>query len=244
MPATFKGANTLTKKQKLSYSTDGVITGSITYEGVQADLTTARPGVGDAVTILAASLVVTSVEFETAANGPFCSMTVNASNATASSGTAQDTIWELDYQRVDKDIKTHRAWYTGGSFAMSSADWASVTAWEADTDAITKDQKFQALSNNAIQLAGRLRRGETTYPIWVPVARVTEERGSRPTTSSVGSIESPPSQCGAPSNTAAGKPYIYVLMSDKATRSQGKPWRREREWMGFDAVDRLIYENE
>lgn len=249
MTATWRGPVELVilRKKEISWLSDDQADVTITYEGEKSALLARgyRAGqllIGDDIP---ANCYISQVKLSTGEQGPKCVLTVTATtqNSTgSSSGSASDTIYELDWERIEKDIRTHRAFYN-----LSEADLNKVNQWQNETDAAKKAALYAALAgtNNsgAKGLAFRLARNQTTYPIWVPVARKSWFASNNTGGAPVGAINSPPTQCHAPSSTANGKSYIYVKMADKSTKSSGKPWRREQVWYGFDEIDSLIYQN-
>lgn len=237
MSATFKGVSSVLRKKKVVYSENDKIDATMTYEGTEAALQSARPVIGTTIVVdtLSNSCTVRSTEIETAATGPFSRMTVTANNYSSGGTSTYDTIFELDFIRIEKDIRTHRMFGTG-AYALTDAEIKQVDDYINGNTSIT-------LSSAQQQLFKRLKRGQTAYPVWVPVARKSYYSLTRPSTGAVGSISSPPSGCGAPSATAAGKSYVYVLVSDKVSQVFGQPFRREQEWMGFDDADSAIYTN-
>ena len=236
-------ASLVSRKATLEH--DNRITEVQVYEGDTAGLATLQPIIGASfASIIGANLVyVRSVEYETHSKGPVVRMTVTATNWTSGGNSESDTDYELEWMRVDKDIRSHRAFNdSGAAYEMDEADWNELAEWEAETNASKKQELYDDLSVSATALADRLKKGETNYPVWVPVARKSYQTITRPTTSSVGKIDTPPPQCGAPLNTEYGKAYFYVLMADRAVRQRGV-WRRQQEWMGFDDIDLLLYMN-
>ena len=249
MNAIFKKSDSTTatlKSRKLTREHDYRCTQVEVYEGSVSDLVavTGR-NVGDQFAVLDGgnTVWVRTKEIETHAQGPLGRMTVTATNWTSGGGSTVDTDYELEWMRVDKDIRSHRAFNDSGAiYEMDEADWNELAEWEAETNASKKQELYDDLSVSATALADRLKKGETNYPVWVPVARKSYQTITRPTTSSVGKIDTPPPQCGAPLNTEYGNAYFYVLMADRAVRQRGV-WRRQQEWMGFDDIDLLLYMN-
>lgn len=247
MSATFAGPETVLVSRTLTLSTDDRVDQTEIYQGELSQLLAMQFAVGGSFPSLDGSetVYIVSLDYQTHANGPFAQLTLNASNAIPNipGGSVQGTMYELDFQRIEKELRTHRKFQPGGGFALSEEDLNKIAAWERESESEKRKTLFDALGASAKECAKRLARGQTSYPIWVPVARKSFYTSKRPILSAVGAIDSPPSLCGAPTATAAGKNYIYVRTSDKATREQGRPWRRETEWMGFDEVDDLIYTN-
>ena len=251
MSSIWKGTASALRKRKFKYGLNGRVDYTATYEGQLTALQAIQPTPGNYVSAGGVVLPITDVEIDTAVAGPKCTMSITASNQFGGTGGEMDTTYERRWQRVDKDIRIHRAFQTSGTYELDDDDLIDVDAWEKETDTtLKKAWKYNSddgveveLNSNSQQLAKRLARGQTTYPIWVPVARKTFAAFSQPNSTALGAIKAPPTQCQAPETTANGTAYIYVMTTDDATRTIGHPWRVEQEWMGFDEVDTLIYTN-
>jgi hypothetical protein len=254
MAATFKGGSTTLEKRKVTYGVDGQIDCEITYTGSESELQKIRPQTGSMITADNSGNVVTvqSVDLETHANGPFCRLNIKGSNRTTtgsgnSSGSANSTVYERSFQRIEKDIRTHRAWQPDGSLNLGDTPSEVSAALQEIQNALDATRAGKplpaAITGNSFQLYYRLAKGETNYPVWVPIAKKTSYNTSSTISIPVGTISTPPTQCGMPEKTALDKDYQYVLMSDESSREVGKPWRRTQEWAGFDDIDTLLYRN-
>jgi hypothetical protein len=177
-------------------------------------------------------LTVRDVDLVPEAGGlAMLSVTANNIVAPGSGGGGGDLspVYELDWQRVDKDIRYHPA-FVSGDYVLTNADRQEV-------DNCLRDPNIDAdatLGFNAMELYQRLLRGQTSYPLFVPVARKSSYSTSRPITGDCGTQSTPPSQCGAPAG------YVYVKMADKVIKRNGS-YERSEEWVGFDEVDEMVY---
>ena len=164
MSATFKKSGSATatlKSRKLTREHDYRCTEVQVYEGSIDDLKALGKSVGDAfVTVDGGNTVYTrTLEYETHANGPVSRLVVTATNWTSGGGSTTDTDYELEWMRVDKDIRSHPKFLSGGANALTSSDWSKVVEWEAETNADKKLALYNALGVNPGMLAYRLQIG-------------------------------------------------------------------------------------
>jgi len=97
------------------------------------------------------------------------------------------------------------------------------------------------MSDEAKHLYARLARGQTSYALYIPVARQTTASLTMPASGGVGEVDNPPAAIGAPSSSGNGKTYYYVKTSDRRSK-QSNIWTRTQEWTGFEQVDTDIIE--
>lgn len=222
---------------------ENITTQTEIYKGQLSDLTGLNKSIGGQITSLVGgfTLYIQSLSFKTHADGAWCELTLVASNASPNSGgggaiIGPDVSFDLEWTRVDKDIRKHRAFDSDGSYALTPEEIKQV-------DDKISGSYTGTLTSSQTELFKRLVKGETAFPIWVPVARKTWSQLAKPTDmNGCGKIESPPASCNAPAYTSQGKEYKYVLMADRCTKQKGR-YQRQREWMGFDDADELIYKN-
>jgi hypothetical protein len=234
----YKGTAAQLVRRKIEKSIDGTKV-TIVYEGTKSGLEAIEPVLGSAPTGYT-DVYVRSTEIETAKGGKVCTLTVEADNfITGWSGvTAPDDVLELQWQVIEKDIKKHPRYNAGAGF-LDSTDWAEIAAWEADTNATTRETKYNALTDQAKHLALRLRRGQTSYQVFIPVASRTRMTGTSPVVGGCGRTDTPYAGIGAPAHSANSTEYKYVKVEDSKVRMSGR-WQRREVWMGFEDVDEDI----
>lgn len=152
-------------------------------------------------------------------------------------------VFEREWVLLEKDIRVHPRFLTGGTYALTPTDRAQLGVWESEPDAVLKAAyKYSAggthtLSANAQILASKLLNGETHYLIFTPVARrTTFGYAFIPVSTNVGLIESPPANCGAPTDV-----WQYMKTADRAIRKWGQYGERVEEWTGANLWDTVLY---
>jgi hypothetical protein len=176
------------------------------------------------------SLTIRDVDL-TPEEGGLATLTVKTDNiiGTGGGGGGGD-VYELEWQRVDKDIRNHPYWD-----ALLDVERDAIFEWEQDSNKTTKGAKYTALSNLAKSLAQRIAKGETHYMVFVPVARKTSYTISNTIIpAGCGKQSVPPVSCRAPAG------YTYVKMADKMIR-RPSGYEHVEEWVGFDAVDSILF---
>ena len=177
-------------------------------------------------------------------DGGLATLSVKCDNIIAagsgSGGGDTSPVYELEWQRVDKDIRTHPYWDV-----LLDAERDAIYEWEQDSNKTTKGTKFAALSSLAQSLAQRIAKGQTSYMVFVPVARKTSYTVSNtiiPT--KCGHQDPPPVSCRAPANYKNWQgttiTYKYVKQADKMIR-RSSGYERMEEWVGFDDVDSILF---
>jgi hypothetical protein len=175
------------------------------------------------------NLYIRTVEL-TPEDGGLATLKVTCDNYATSGGSGTTPVYEVEWQRVDKDIRNHPYWA-----ALLDVERDAIFEWEQDSNKTTKGAKYTALSNLAKSLAQRIAKGETHYMIFVPVARRTTYFISYTILpSTCGKQEIPPAGCNAPAG------YTYVKMADKLIK-RATGYERCEEWVGFDAVDTILF---
>lgn len=170
-------------------------------------------------------------------SGGLATLTVVADNIVPG-GNVAETVYELEWVRVDKDIRFHPEWDNGGKLGMG-------TLLDTDREQIERklrgDKVTEAISDLGYELYDRLLKGVTSYPIGIPVARQTNFSIVRPSSSGTWVKSSPPSGCGAPSTSPqTGAGYTYVKTADRIIKRNGG-FERTQEWSGFEDTDPLLY---
>jgi hypothetical protein len=149
---------------------------------------------------------------------------------TGNGGGDTSPVYELEWQRVDKDIRNHPYWA-----ALLESERDAIYEWEQDSNKTTKTAKYTALSDLQKSLAQRIAKGQTNYMVFVPVARKTSYTVSNTIVpGECGKQSTPPASCRAPAG------YTYVKMADKMIR-RSSGYERCEEWVGFDAVDSILF---
>lgn len=220
-------------KRTATINTDGVISQTNIYEGSLSALRGLGMTVGAFIPdqiIDGLAAKINSITYATGVQSAKAQLTVEASTAFNGTGAASDTSYELEWQRVDKDIRYHPDFEN-----MTDEQRALVDEWLR----ASATRRAQIVGNSpwdadCTKLKKKLARGESSYPVFVPVARKVHRDTTRPSTGDCGTIQSPPSQCGAPSG------YTYVKMADRCVKQSGA-WTRTQEWVGVDYADPDIY---
>lgn len=238
----YKGTSTVLSKRTVKTSNDGKQV-MLVYTGTKAALEAIEPVIGSAPTGYT-DVFVRTTTIETAKAGKICELTIEADNfigATASTFDPTEVL-ECQFAKVEKDIRLHPIYASGGTKALSEADRNAISEWEADTNKTTKATKYAALSSSAAHLADRIARGQTGYDVYIPVATRTRYSGTTPIIGGCGKQDSPYSGIGAPAFSANSKPYVYIKTADSKVK-QSRRWQRREEWTGFEQVDTDIVNN-
>lgn len=191
---------------------------------------------------------VTRTTLKREGKGLMGTLVIEASSQTGVSGdaTAARVQTEIEYQRVDQDIRNHPLFseadvnkgIAAGEYALTSDQKREVEKYFNDTDLDPA-----ALSASQRQLYDRLRRQQLSYMVFVPVVRKTTEQASEPTPQAIGQIDTGNAvSAGGPSQNANGKSYRYIKMADSKSK-QNYRWTRREEWVGFIDVDQKVIEN-
>lgn len=227
-------------------SVDG-ITVTRSFEGLDWNtIFAARPDIGSTYSDLPIDLTVKHWHAEPSEGGGG-KLTVELTQATNDSAYASILYdvpeYQVDNPALEKDLKLHRMYQVGGTFALTAADRNAIHDWEAETDKTKKGTKYSALSTNAKNLADKLLVGTTHYAHYYPVVTQTRKyKGGAPKAQGLGKIDNPPTAANAPTTTGNGKPLTYIKTSDTIRRQQ-KIWERTEQWSGFDTVDTDIANN-
>jgi hypothetical protein len=240
MPSTYKGSPISISSRDESYTEDGKIAVTVTFTGDVDVLRSQKPATGDELAGYEDDgVVVRSVKITRPGTGRLGTMVVEASNEFSEENGQPDT-YELEWQRVDQDLRTHPIFQTNGTWVLTDADRTAVEYLLEHPDEYAT--KWPALTNNAKQIYGRLARNQSSYAVYLPVARQTTTSVTMPACSGVGHLDNPPGVIGAPNTSGNNKVYRYVKTSDRRSK-QGSTWTRTQEWTGFEKVDTAIIES-
>lgn len=214
------------------------------FRGPYAALVAAAPDVGDEMVGTPGVYVEQGeiVPLEAGMTGPGV-MTITLANESTEEGEDQPT-YECEWSLLEKDLRLHPRYLTGGANALTATDLTQLKKWEGEDDEAKRaafqftkaDNTTGTLSANAQHIAAKILRGQTSYVVPAPVARRTTRTYSVPATSACGQRENPPTATGAPTG------YEWMKSSDRRLRqgAHGK-WERIEEWTGADKIDADIY---
>lgn len=201
-------------------SSDTIFEVTIVYEGQFDLLRKAAPAIGDGVNGYE-NIFVEDITFESSGQADKGILTVCASDRLTK------TVDEVEWLRLDQDIRNHKIFQTDGTWVLTDNDRRTI---EAKLNA-PNDTTVPSPTGNAVQLYQRMLKGETSFAAYIPVARRESYFLSFPETIPCGHTDTPPMP--VPSG------YTYVSTADRATRS-GFYWKRTKEWTGFKQIDTAI----
>jgi hypothetical protein len=238
----YKGTTTVLSKRTVKTSNDGKQV-TLVYTGTKTALEAIEPAVGSAPSGYT-DVYVRATTIETAKAGKLCELTIESDNFIGASAStfSPDEVLECQFAKIEKDIRLHPIYASGGIKALTESDRNSIAEWEADTNKTTKATKYADLSDNATHLADRIARGQTGFDVYIPVATRTRYSGTTPIIGGCGKQDSPYVGIGAPMFSANAKPYVYIKTADSKVR-QSRRWQRREEWTGFEQVDTDIVNN-
>jgi hypothetical protein len=151
-----------------------------------------------------------------------------------------DPTEEVEWVQIQKELRTAPIYSTGGAKTLTPKDVAGADLWlgqggKADFTYTDGQGATQTLSANAQHYAAKLAKGETSYIVFAPVARLTYQSRTKPTTTACG-------KRGAAPISSAPSGYDYLSTADRAIRNGrfGK-WTRTLEATGADAWDPDLY---
>jgi hypothetical protein len=242
MPSTYKGSPISISSRDESYTEDGKIAVTVTFTGDVDVLRSQKPATGDELAGYEDDgVVVRSVKISRPGTGKLGTMVVEANNELSSSGNGgQPDTYELEWQRVDQDIRYHPIYAVGGDQELDRIDRAEVE-YLLNHPEEASTATYDDMTDEAKHLYARLARGQTSYALYIPVARQTTTSLTMPACSGVGEVDNPPGAIGAPSSSGNSNSYVYVKTSDRRSK-QGNIWTRTQEWTGFEQVDTDIIE--
>jgi hypothetical protein len=225
-----------------------------TFEGMYADLLAGRPLVGDEMDGYQ-GLYIENVKIKRAVSGK-ATMTVVLQVDTVSQDqfpSPVQPVYEIEWTQLEKPIEQHPVFKTlfpdpDGVIEFTPDQVTALTnfrAWENAGDARTAQDAYNLLTTGAPgfqQLAQRKMRGQSTYLLFAPVARITTLARNVTQANQCGVIFT--SIAGFPQlpQLTGGQSYIWLATADRSTRTgtSGK-WQRVQEWTGADEWDGVLY---
>jgi hypothetical protein len=222
------------------------ITCTRTFEGMYADLLAGRPGIGDTMSGYE-NLYVEDVRIKRAVSGK-ATMTVilevQIVPVTNPPLPAQP-VYEIEWVQLERPIEQNPAFKTlfpdpTGAIQFSADQITALNnfnAWENAVDAPTRASTYAALTADFQALAQKKMRGQTTYLLFAPLARITTLAREVTLATACGKVFS-----AVPDFTELPGGYLWLSTADRSTRTgtYGK-WQRVQEWTGADSWDATIY---
>jgi hypothetical protein len=222
------------------------ITCTRTFEGMYADLLSGRPGIGTSMEGYD-NLYVEDVRIKRSISGK-ATMTVllevQIVPITNPPLPAQP-VYEIEWVQLERPIEQNPAFKTlfpdpTGATEFTADQLTALNnfiAWENVADATTRSTAYAALTSDFQALAQKKMRGQTTYLLFAPLARVTTLAREVTLATACGKVFSE-----VPNFTELPAGYLWLSTSDRSTRTgtYGK-WQRVQEWTGADSWDSTIY---
>lgn len=261
MAIKWRGHKRLRKQAELDWDFQGSKTVvGISYVGPYAQCLASRPAHGSELADMSGYRVTNSKVRRQAAGIGRLTITAESSSAEVGTGDNNDatsTQLEKESGQLEKPVKQHPMYATGGSKVLSDDDWAAIERWENETDqTIRKLFKYRprpeadptflyTLSDNAKHLAARLLKGRDSYLLFQPVLRKTTNHPREPETGDCATTGAPTGFARLPQRKTEGGTsvdYVWIKTADRATNSgENNTWQRMQEWTGFDEVDTDFY---
>lgn len=220
-----------------SQTKDGIVH-TRTFHGSFTTLVANAPQRFQTMTGSPSSILVDTVRI-TKGKGGTATMVVTLVSAPTSSPedgsfpvTGVSTV-EVEWVQTQKRLETHPRYLTGGAKHLTDADLDAIEDWKTASNSADRATKYSALSDNAKEFAGKLKRGTDSYVVYSPVIRITTPSRTRPETG----------KCGFKSNPRYGleiEGYEFLKTADRATK-QGRTWIEVEEWTGAVKVDTDLY---
>lgn len=222
------------------------ITCTRTFEGMYADLLAGRPSIGSTM-MGYENLCVEDVRIKRAVSGKATMaviLEVQIVPITNPPLPAQP-VYEIEWVQLERPIEQNPAFKTlfpdpTGATQFTADQLAALnnfTAWENATDATSRSTAYAALTSDFQALAQKKMRGQTTYLLFAPIARITTLAREVTLATACGMTFSE-----VPGFTELPGGYQWLSTSDRSTRTgtYGK-WQRVQEWTGADSWDSTIY---
>jgi hypothetical protein len=166
--------------------------------------------------------------------GGLAKLTITADNIVTTGGGGNggnDPVYELEWSREDKDIRSHPKFQTGGTYALTQADRDAVKDWFTNGGP-------RPTGANPSQLVSRLDKGVSSYPVGIPVARSTTYTITRPVSSGAWVRGTPPALCGAPATNPqtgkAGRADPVASCLERGHQRRGECPDTGGVWWGLD----------
>lgn len=236
----YHGVTLKEQPQKYSYGIDGR-TCTRTYHGYWPTVVASASYWGSNINTWFPDLAgyyINSVEAveETGGTGTV-TITLSTTMAQGAIDDPANPVYEVEWTRVDKNIKEHPIWSTSGSaYYITATEWDTIAKWE-DSRTISTG----SLGAGGLELIDRLRNSQDSYMVYIPTVKATTKHSSRPTTGGCGQVQNPPAST-YPTTSGNGKTYIYIKTADRVVKSDFV-FERTQEWVGFEKVDTLIIGN-
>lgn len=161
-----------------------------------------------------------------------------------------DSIYEVEWFDLTKDILAHPRYRSGGAKALTADDLNAIEHWKREDDYNAKTvYKFYAtqtlrdagnlasataLSANATDYAGKFLIGEENFMDSYPIVHATSYHYSRPTVRQTWKREDP--------SSGAGKPSGYEWMLTASGRTKRRYiWEKRESWSGALKWDAELY---
>lgn len=165
------------------------------------------------------------------------------------------TQYEMEWSQIEKPLKQHPMYATGGSKAITDTGWATVQRWEDETEPAIKgafkytetpdSTDLIPLPENEKHLCQKLNKGVDSYLLYMPVVRKISNHPRQPHTGNCAITGAPSGFDHLPvRKNEAGDwvDYVWLKTADRATNSgENNTWQRTEEWTGFDKVDADLY---
>lgn len=137
-------------------------------------------------------------------------------------------VLEIEWIETQKKLESHKFFKT-----LTPAHWDKIEDWRNATTAADRSTKYAALTGLLQKFADKILKGEDSYVVYSPVARVTTSSPTKPNTGGCGMKDNPPAQIKI-------QTYKYLKTADRAVR-QSMKWQRVEEWTGAEEIDDDLY---
>lgn len=219
------------------------------YVGPYTTLSTNQPARGVAV-IGSAGLLVDHSVLKHLSGGRGQMNVICTQSPLPTPGSGESTI-KVRWMQLQKPLETNPR-YTTGTFTLTADDLNAVNAWKNSSDyndrkkmenSATTPNPFPptaeptapatlpVLSTNALDLVKKLKKGEESYIIFVPVITRTTDYKVSFTVGGAGFINSPPISIPG---------FQFLKTADEMDQSSAK-FTRNEEWTGANVWDPDLY---
>jgi hypothetical protein len=233
------------------------ITCTRTFEGMYADLLAAVPTTGTTMEGYG-TLLVENVKIRRAVSGK-ATMTVLLETLINPADTYPEPVqpvYEIEWTQLERPIEQHPFFASlfpdpTNTAAFTADQITALTnfrAWENASDATTAAAAYAVLTDDSggtpgfKTLAQKKMRGQTTYMLFAPVARITTLARNVTQANVCGKTFTEIAGFSELPASGSGTNYVWLSTSDRSTRTgtNGK-WQRVQEWTGADSWDSDIY---
>lgn len=199
------------------------------WHGPYAALKAAKPAVGTAIAGFDPSLLVSSAKV-TRDEGGYGTLSIVLEATTPATGEligfTRETL-EISQMLVERPLLDHPALTAGaGEMADDISRWwnGSDPQLKYQWQYVDENEVIQPLEDEEIKWAKKLLRGVETWKDFVPVIRRRRTYNGIPTTSTCGTIDTPPISVNGVTN--------YLKTADDATEDDNGNSIRVEEWTG------------